>query len=246
MSRTPDQHNEPDTRSVILAIELSNPTASPDAHCVALFKEASSKETSPTDELIGSVPIPEGLRSADALMVMIDTLCTKHQITPSMIGRLMVSIGPGGYTALRISSTTAKVLAQTLGCELVAVPSARVAAAAIEPKHRPALIALASKNEHAHCSIVHADGSVESVGVIDAQALDTFEARSIVGDAHLPRSFIDAAKRLGWSAVPIVLDARHMLEAGASIEPIEPIGLSPIYAREPDAITQWRARHGSK
>ena len=233
------------THEVVLAIELSNPSASPDAHAVALFSFDTDSAS-----LIGSLPIAPTMRSSDSLMVLVETLCAEHEISPGDIARIIVSVGPGGYTALRISTTTAKVLAHTLGCALVAVPSALVAAQGIDPDHRPGLIALASKNQLAHCSIVEQDGSVESVGVIGADEagalVDARSVRSFIADAHLPSSFVEQAHRLGIEVHPITLDARNALQASAGIDPSSPIELMPIYAREPDAVTQWRTRRDAR
>ena len=226
---------------IVLAIELSNPSASADAHAAAVFRVVGADCTG-HGTLIGSKPIPDGIRSSDAIMVLIESLCAAHQIEPSQIARIIVSIGPGGYTALRIASTTAKVLAHTLGCELVAVPSAAVGAQAIEPSHRPALIALASKNQMAHCSLVHQDGRVETLGMLDAQGVGELDLCSIYADKHLPGSFVELANDRGVSIEPLVLDARYVVSAAAGIAPIDPDELRPIYAREPDAVTQWRAR----
>lgn len=220
-----------------IAIELSNPNASVGAHAVALF----SLETE-CSKLVDSLPVPSSVRSADALMVLVETLCTKHQIVPSEIERVVVSIGPGGYTALRISSTTAKVLADTIGCLLIAVPSAAIASQSIESSQRPTLIALASKNNQAHCTLLATDGSLEEVGVIDASKIETYAVHSIVGDAHLPATFVSRAAQLGIEIVPIELDARNVLKASVGIQPINPLELAPQYAREPDAVTQWRER----
>tara|TARA_R110002072_G_scaffold42064_9_gene117741 strand:+ start:15373 stop:16116 length:744 start_codon:yes stop_codon:yes gene_type:complete len=231
--------------TIVLAIELSNPSASADAHAAAVFCADDDDSAGPVS-LIGSRPIPDGIRSSDAIMVLIESLCAAHQIKPTQIARIIVSIGPGGYTALRIASTTAKVLAHTLGCELVAVPSAAVGAQAIEPSHRPALIALASKNQMAHCSLVHEDGRVESLGVLDAQGIGELSLRAIFADKHLPGSFVGLANDRGISIEPLVLDARHCVSAAAGIAPIDPDELRPIYAREPDAVTQWRARGQTK
>lgn len=230
------------TRS--LAIELSNPHATPGAHHAALFGGG-------PDELIGSMAIPDGMRSADGLMAMIDRLCKAYRVTPSEIGRLLVSVGPGGYTSLRIATTTAKVLAEILDCELIAVPTPSVVAVGYQ--HHcdqsvipyPALIALASKKQLAHCSVLQSDGCIEEVGVIGADALGDLEVGVVISDDHLPSSFAEHARSRGWALVPMDIDARWCMSASTGIEPIAPIELMPTYAREPDAITQWRARHGS-
>ena len=229
---------------MMLAIELSNPNASPDAHAAALFACESSST------LIGSLPIPQGVRSSDGLMVVVDSLCKEHHVSPSQIGSIVVSVGPGGYTALRIACTSAKVLAQTIGCSLFAIPTPMMAAQGVDPEHRPALIALASKNEMAHCSMVAQDGAVEMLGMCDASVLERPEIRCVVGDGHLPKSFVDRANMLDKPIIEIELDARNAAKAlNDAIEhgyefasKTTPIELAPIYAREPDAVTQWRTR----
>lgn len=223
-----------------LAIELSNPNALSDAHAVAVFSLACDQPM-----LVDSLPVPSTVRSADALMMLVETLCTKHHIAPRDIHRVVLSIGPGGYTSLRISSTTAKVLADTLGCELVAVPSALVASKSINPPQCPALIALASKNNQTHAAVLHVDGSLEVVGIIDASKIESLNLRSVVSDSHLPESFVESAHQLGIDIVPIELDARNVLDASVGIHPIDPSEIAPMYAREPDAITQWRTRNKS-
>ncbi len=233
-------------REIVLGIELSNPSASPDAHAVALFACDALSPDKRTGRLVGSLPVSSTMRSSEGLMVLIERLCAEYEIVPGKIAQLIVSIGPGGYTALRISTTTAKVLAHTLGCALIGVPTALVAARAVGLDRRPGLIALASKNQRAHCSVVWADGSVEAVGVIGADQaralVDAHGVRSLVGDGHLPSSFVDMAQQGGIAIDPIRLDARDVLEASAGIGPSTLIELAPIYAREPDAVTQWRTR----
>ncbi len=233
-------------REIVLAIELSNPSASPDDHAVALFSLEEFSQGKDSVSLIGSLPIAPTMRSSEGLMVLVETLCAEHAISPGDIARIIVSSGPGGYTALRVSTTTAKVLSHILECELIAVPTAWVAAQGVESAYRPGLIVLASKNQLAHCSIVEQDGSVETVGVIDACEAGALivarGVRSLIADGHLPSSFVAQAGQCDIEICPIVLDARHVLEASAGMDSVAPIELMPIYAREPDAMTQWRAR----
>lgn len=225
-------------RTITLGIEMSNPGSTAPgaipAHAVALWDE---RET-----LLGSSALPDTSRGSDAVMDALGALAQSCGVAPASIGRIIVSIGPGGYTALRIATTSAKVLADTLGAQLIAVPSARVASVSIEESHRPALIALASKKNRCHASLLKSDGSIEERGIIDADELSTVAPRSIVADHHLPRSFHERAISLGIEVRPLRLDVRDLLGASHGIAPIDPLLCAPKYAREPDAVTQWRAR----
>jgi tRNA threonylcarbamoyladenosine biosynthesis protein TsaB len=87
-------------------------------------------------------------RHDDALMPGVDRLCGRVGVEPADLEVIGVSIGPGGFTGLRIAVITAKVLAHTTGAKLVAAPTASVVAAASEPGHEPGermLVCLASK-----------------------------------------------------------------------------------------------------
>ncbi len=227
---------------ITLGLEMSNPSAAraPDdesTHAVAVWSRSGQ-----THNLLGSAPMPRGARGSDGVMQSVASLCAGCGVQPADIERVIVSVGPGGYTALRIATTTAKMLASTLRAQLVAVPSALVAAQAIGPESRPALIALASKKDHTFASVFDAGGCWSQLGIITADGIEASGARSIVADSHLPESFTQRAGTLGISVIPIHLDARHLLAASAGIDPVDPAMLTPLYAREPDAVTQWRAR----
>jgi tRNA A37 threonylcarbamoyladenosine modification protein TsaB len=242
----PEKQPESSTNApVSLAIELSNPNATNDAHHAALFGADGS--------LVGSMAIPSGVRSADGLMLLISKLCEKYSVVPDDIAKVIVSVGPGGYTSLRIATTTAKVLAHAIGCKVVAVPSALIAGVGYakecdQDQGEKVLVALASKKQLAHCSVIAADGTIDEIGIVDAPGLEALianrpEIKVILSDDHLPESFVDMAKTNGMLVEAIDLDARWCLEASAGIEAVEPIDLMLKYAREPDAVTQWRVRH---
>jgi len=225
-------------RSITLGIEMSNPGAHAPGeeapHAVALWDAGG--------RCLGSAPLPESTRGSDAVLDAISKLAGSCSIQPCDIDRVLVSVGPGGYTALRISTTSAKVLADTLGADLVAVPTARVVSVSLDASARPALIALASKKDRCHASVLTSDGVLRSVGIIEADALRSYGLKSIVADRHLPGSFREAASAIGVGVLSLRLDARDLVRAAEGIDPIDPLRCEPIYAREPDAVTQWRAR----
>ena len=225
---------------ITLGIEMSNPSstsADSPAHAIALW--SGSNHDAP---LLDSSPMPKGTRGSDGVMRAIELICECNGVRPGSIARILVSVGPGGYTALRIATTTAKMLAHTLGAEVIPVPSALVASTALTPGMCPALITLASKKGKTHASIATEPGTVNEIGVLGADSLESLGLGSIVADTHLPETFAQQAQALGLDRHELVLDARNLLRASQGIEPIESMRLTPLYAREPDAVTQWRAR----
>lgn len=222
---------------VILSIEASNPSSAPASVCVA-------REGDGAFEVLGEASIGEQDRASDGVMLAVDRACADAGVGARDIARVVVSVGPGGFTALRIATTTAKTLAYALGCPVVPVPTPAVAGESIDAGDRPALIALAGKKDAAHLTLLRPDGSLDLLGVLRADALRADIARSIAGDGFLPPEIAARAAELGLRRLPLVLSARACLAASVRFEAVDPAALGPIYAREPDAVTQWRARHG--
>ena len=220
----------------ILAIETSNPGAGPTGVAVAKGAGAGWGDLGP----VLHEGVAEGGRRGDDLMSAIDRLCRRAGVAPGDLGRIGVSTGPGGYTGLRVAVTVARTLAWACGADVVGVPTALVAREALGGADLPALVMLASKGEAASGWVVGADGA-RCVGVIGPDHIEGHGVRCIVGDTHLPESVRRRAGELGLPVRDLSLDAAACLRLAAAIPPGE---ATPIYAREPDAVTQWRARHG--
>jgi tRNA threonylcarbamoyladenosine biosynthesis protein TsaB len=65
------------------------------------------------------------------LLPTVERLLRTVDLTPRSLSCVVVSIGPGSYTGLRVGITAAKTLAYTLGCSLVAVPTFAAIAAEV-------------------------------------------------------------------------------------------------------------------
>lgn len=229
------------TEALTLAIETSNPSAAVDGFGpgVALGRGGS---------VIGSVAIAPGERHDDQLMPAIAGLCERAGVSPAELGRVAVSVGPGGLTGLRIAVAAAAAMGESLGIECVGVPTSDVASALAEPGGAFGVV-LSTKNERAWLAVYDEPGGPArwarecDAGSLGGAVSDAGVAR-LLCDSHLPESWCAEASGLGIALVRLRLSAAGCLLAAEGRSGVEPGGLGVLYAREPEAATAWRALHG--
>ena len=228
-------------RDVTLAIETSNPSGVAEQSVakpgVALLRAG---------EVLGVEAIATGNAQHDDLMRAIDSLCRRCGVTPREIARVVVSMGPGGFTNVRIAVTCARMIAEVTGAQLVGVPTAMVVAAGTARANGACAVALASKGETAHVTVIDASGAMVSAGVMDAGQFAKLAIVTVIADSHLPSAMREVAASKGWVIVHPVFDAVACARVSEGLDAIEPARLTPIYPREPEAVTKWRAMHAGK
>jgi tRNA threonylcarbamoyladenosine biosynthesis protein TsaB len=201
-------------------------------------------------------------RHDDDLLPAIDRLLTRLQLRPIDLrgGVVAVSIGPGGFTGLRIAISTAKMFGEALSATLIAVPSALVAAEGLDVDHlagdspREVLVALATKAGSAWVTRLtrpHAREPWSIAGnpaLMSADMIEPGSAQHLLADEHFPALARDRLTRMGtavmvprFSASGCLRAAMNMLRRG---ETISSMALSPLYPRVPEAVTLWRMRRG--
>ncbi len=224
-----------------LALELSSPAAQ-----IALGE---------SDRLIASVDVP-GDRSLDAsLFPALEALLADHGRRPAELGLIVVSIGPGGFTGLRVSIATAQMLGFALGAAVVGAPTAGVVLRETldrepVPGGTRVGVALATKRgwtwltefERAGEEWVEAgqgrlvrETELAERGDLDVVIADHPGEALTASDRRIlrPRRSAEACLREGWA-----IAAR----GGA----VPPERLLPIYARRPEAVELWERRHGDR
>lgn len=184
----------------------------------------------------------------DRLITEIDQLFRNANLAPADLTLVGISIGPGGFTGLRVAVSTAKMLALTTGCLIVPVASARVAAASRVHRQRVAVV-LASRRGTAWLTRVGANVEIEGTpGLVDIssfeQAIDGCEA--VIADAHLPDDMAHIAAAHSLPCEDPRFDPAKCLElaeAGLSRgEQVDPHCLEPLYPRIPEAVRLFDAR----
>jgi tRNA threonylcarbamoyl adenosine modification protein YeaZ len=199
-------------------------------------------------------PLQRAHPNEDPLAGLIEACVREAGVRPSDLKRVAVSIGPGGFTSVRVAVTTAKLIAEATGAACIGVPSAQVAAweaAASAPGDEssegeaPVAIALASKGESAWVAVYGPDFALRAEPRVmisaDMVALVGLGVRRLVHDAFLPASMAAAAAAAGLRSEPVRLSARGVLALSGAAGAVDPAILTPIYPREPEAVTKWRA-----
>ena len=195
----------------------------------------------------------ESRRHDDDLMPAIDRLLNNAGLTPRDLEAVGVSIGPGGFTGLRIAVTTAKMLAETVKVNVVAVPSSLIVAQSYSRDVGPILVALASKGNSAWITrLKKLDGnwSIDGEpGVIEAAALDLAGITALIGDQHLPEAMRENVSQADLQVIEPIFDpaaclavAEDLLKAGLTTDPLH---LAPLYPRPPEAVSLWEKRHNT-
>lgn len=194
-------------------------------------------------------------RHDDDLLPAIDRLFLKCGLTPGDLknGAVGVSIGPGGFTGLRIAIATAKMFVETLGTKVIAVPSALVVA---ESDSRPGeiVVALASKGDSIWSTRLSRNDDQWTIqgapGLATAQTISLEGIAAMLGDEHLPA---DVRAKCASMYIPVIEPrfepasclsvAEHMFARGQFTDPLR---LAPLYPREPEAVTLWEKKIAAK
>ncbi len=179
----------------------------------------------------------------DDLIAAVDRLFARLGLEPSDLGVVGVSVGPGGFTGLRIAVSTAKMFAESLGAKLVAVPSALVVAESYRGAG-PILVALACKDDRVWAARLErcrgAGGGwviVGEPGLVDAGTCGVDGLEAVLGDAYLPPAVGGRCRSAGVEIVEPSFDAAACLAVSwrcwLAGEITDPLRLAPIYARPP-------------
>jgi len=220
-----------------LAIESSNPSSG------GIPGVALGLVSGPKVELLDSEPLGKGERHDDLLMPAIARLMARAGKDPCDLDRVVCSIGPGGFTGLRIATAAANMIALTAKARLFGVPSAWVAAANVDSK-APFAVALACKGETCFLTCFDAKSLPTADGAIaDANEIAKLGIAVLVGDRFLPDSIRSACESAGISIQPPSFSANACLGVSSRAQEI-PVGkLVPMYGREAEAVTKWRQLH---
>lgn len=189
-----------------------------------------------SDSVMGEVTETIGRGHAEYLMHVVDEALAKAGVALSAIERVVVTVGPGSFTGIRIGVAAARGFALSLNIYAVGVTTLEVMAATARAQNpgKSVLAAIDAKREEIYLQTFDADGSP----LDEARAATIDEARTIAaafdgivtGTAVARLSDAPPAERP--DAFPIAIVARLGAGKPAGEKP------KPLYLRGPDARPQ--------
>lgn len=85
--------------------------------------EICSVAVSINNKIVNHKEISSGYSHAENLIPFMDTILTESGIAKEQLSAIVLSIGPGSYTGLRIGTSTAKGLSYALDIPVIAIPT---------------------------------------------------------------------------------------------------------------------------
>ncbi len=175
------------------------------------------------NQIIDRISYQAWQRQSELMAVEVDAILKRNNISAKDIGEVVVTIGPGSYTGIRIALTIAKTLAFALDIKIYAVSSL----ISQKGRHQPTISVINARSNRSYVAIYDADGQV----LVEEKVWPNDELIAwIKGNADFIVS--GDAKYLGIDAYqPSVLDG--MLEAKKKSIPVENIlTLKPVYLKD--------------
>jgi len=195
---------------------------------------------------------PNDGRHDAVLISSIEALRSRTCMMPEEIDGLGVSIGPGGFTGIRLAVVTAHMLAMTVDMPLYAIPSAAVAATSTctDSDVHAVLVVLASKRDSVWAGVCQRADDVfvlrDDLGVRTSENIPFNDVEILLADRYAPDALRTAARAAGLAIREPTFDPSAALRLTARShargDTTPALALRPWYPRPPEAVTVWERR----
>ena len=105
------------------------------------------------DELLDFVSYEAWQEQSEHMIPELNYLLDKHNVSKDDISGIIVSVGPGSYTGVRIAITIAKVMATVLKCDLFTVSSLRV----LKDCNNPSICLINARSNRSYIGVYQGD-----------------------------------------------------------------------------------------
>lgn len=210
--------------------------------------------------VLGTRAILGSRRHAAEFIPAVADVCREHSVSPTAIGLVFVSTGPGSFTGLRISTAAARMIALATDARVVAVPTLEVIAQnatdTAAPPDRLVVMLDAKRGNVYAAAFAHREGHYVSLG----EPVEADPARFLADHGGSASAVMGTGVAVHRETVescrcPILSESLNQPRP----ETVYRLGFSravagaftdrralvPTYVRPPEAEEKWRQRNES-
>ena len=160
-------------------------------------------------------------RQSEYMIPELDKLLKKYHVSRDEISEVMVAMGPGSYTGVRIAITIAKTMAVSLNAKLYAVSSLRVQ----KDGTLPSVCLINARSGRSYFGVYKG-----SETIVADKIMKNDEVLAYIAE-HPSYSVCGDTKYLGLEGKQ-TNNILEMLNLKDSLEPINPLSLKPVYMKD--------------
>ena len=174
------------------------------------------------DVLLESVSYEAWQAQSEHMIPELDTLLNKYKVERKDIGDVVVAIGPGSYTGVRIAITIAKTIAAVLDCKIYAISSLRCQ----KDRKNPSICAINARSGRSYFGVFEDDKIL-----VDDCILTNDKVFEYIKE-HPTYSVCGNTAYLGVEGVQPDI-ARELLELKKFVQPVEnALAIKPVYMKD--------------
>lgn len=174
------------------------------------------------DVLLESVSYEAWQAQSEHMIPELDTLLNKYQVERKDIGDVVVAIGPGSYTGVRIAITIAKTIAAVLDCKIYTISSLRCQ----KDCKNPSICVINARSGRSYFGVFEDDKIL-----VDDCILTNDKVLNYIHE-HPSYSLCGNTVYLGVDGIQPDI-ARELLELKKFVQPVEnPLAIKPVYMKD--------------
>ena len=193
------------------------------------------------DHVLAEQSILTDRRHAEEITPMLQSVLVEAAVDLAAVDRIVVDIGPGRYTGMRVGIASAKTLAFALGIPVAATTSLELIGAAAPAHDGPRFAVVDARRNQVFA--IELGSSAAPLVVSPAELIEQLPPNSLlVGDgADRYQEEFEAVAVVHPGVVPSVA-AAALLDRSVTGGPA--VEIAPLYLREPDAAINIKTRPG--
>lgn len=174
------------------------------------------------DVLLESVSYEAWQSQSEHMIPELDNLLTKHKVERNQISEVVVAIGPGSYTGVRIAITIAKTIAAVLDCKVYTISSLRCQ----KDRKSPSICVINARSGRSYFGVYEDDKIL-----VDDCILTNDKVLEYINE-HPSYSVCGDTAYLGIDGVKPDI-TRELLELKKYVKPVDnPLAVKPVYMKD--------------